>query len=479
MSVSAPPLAPSPRTEAPNLRGGRAHRNCHHPPAPRLRLRPRAWHGSAVMLSTLLQACDVRVRVLQNAIFLTPPFRRHPVGTGDEPDWAYLTDSPPPASDAELVRGVVEVSVPSDRFVSQIRVRLRADQVVSILDLAAVTVPVSWEQTAVFDRTLVYPPNCDHPGLRSRSQMQASSARPKSRSRSRTPAYDGNCASSSRTGSQAPLVGRGRPSSSTDRRSRSAIRSMVHPPRSRSRGVLGDVAELESDAEPRGRTGPSSAHSSRPRSPDGHSQIRSQSRSRSRSLTPSRTRSRSRGRSAAVRPATTGLTALIQTATSARRYPSVPLEPRLIDDDAYSPSLSPSPFPTNLAPSSPGQPATPITPAVEPSTSMIRSASAGMRSLSLNRLRMGLSSNRGGEDRSIPIVSQRGRSEMRRRGRDSSLSRPSLDFTWGARDPSASRERDTSVRDRSDSASEEENEGMMLTKGEHAYVTCPFLLHFD
>ena len=97
------------------------------------------------MLSSFFQPCDIKIHLLQNAIFIHPPDRAHSPRTSDE--------TPPSAND-ELIRGLVELWVPSDRHIGGIKVKLKGIQTIAILDSATGTTPISWEETTVLEKTL-------------------------------------------------------------------------------------------------------------------------------------------------------------------------------------------------------------------------------------------------------------------------------------------------------------------------------------
>lgn len=277
------------------------------------------------------QACEPRVHVLQSAVFIHPPAAPRDEHSMDD---SYLTGAPPTTND-EVVRGVLEVNVPSDRTVDAIRVRMRADQVVSILDSAALTVPVSWEQSIVYERTLVYPPpsgaalhsrtsrppstattHAAAPGVRPRSPSRSSRPRSPScpRSPSRSPSRSRSLSRSftnsfsqtrvpSRSQQRPPCRQHDAAPVSERSRSHSALRSLVrssHRSRSRHRRhLLNDVAEVDQPVLTSVATTaqlPPERH--RPLSPSPSRQSRNFAPPRSPGLEP-----QSRGRSVAVRPA--------------------------------------------------------------------------------------------------------------------------------------------------------------------------------
>lgn len=95
------------------------------------------------MFSTFFQPCEVKLHLLQNAIFLHPPDRPLPESH----------ERPPMAND-EVVRGLVELYVPSTRHISGIRVRLKAVQTIAILDPASGLTPISWEDSTVLEKVV-------------------------------------------------------------------------------------------------------------------------------------------------------------------------------------------------------------------------------------------------------------------------------------------------------------------------------------
>lgn len=99
----------------------------------------------------------LQLHLLQNAVFLRPP-----TSTPSE-------DQPPTTSD-EVVRGLVELNVPSERRIEGIRVKLRAVQSVAVLpdqrdmiSFAGAT-PVSWEDSVIMEKVV----EIGLPGNRSR-----------------------------------------------------------------------------------------------------------------------------------------------------------------------------------------------------------------------------------------------------------------------------------------------------------------------
>ncbi len=54
----------------------------------------------------------------------------------------------------EIVRGMVELYVPSTRHISGIRVRLKAVQTIAILDPASGLTPVTWEDSTVLEKVV-------------------------------------------------------------------------------------------------------------------------------------------------------------------------------------------------------------------------------------------------------------------------------------------------------------------------------------
>ncbi|SJX60512.1 uncharacterized protein SRS1_10142 [Sporisorium reilianum f. sp. reilianum] len=95
------------------------------------------------MFSTFFQPCELKLHLLQNAVFLHPPDRALPE-----------THERPPMANDEIVRGLVELYVPSTRHISGIRVRLKAVQTIAILDPASGLTPISWEDATVLEKVV-------------------------------------------------------------------------------------------------------------------------------------------------------------------------------------------------------------------------------------------------------------------------------------------------------------------------------------
>ncbi|SPO20138.1 uncharacterized protein UTRI_00534_B [Ustilago trichophora] len=95
------------------------------------------------MFSTFFQPCELKLHLLQNAVFLHPPDRPLPE-----------THERPPMANDEIVRGLVEVYVPSTRHISGIRVRLKAVQTIAILDPSSGLTPISWEDSTVLEKVV-------------------------------------------------------------------------------------------------------------------------------------------------------------------------------------------------------------------------------------------------------------------------------------------------------------------------------------
>lgn len=171
------------------------------------------------MLSTFFQPCDIRLHLLQNVIFVRPPPPAAPAG-------AAFT---PPSSEDELVRGLVEVRVPSDRHIGGLKVRLKGMEMVGILDTSS-HIPVGFDERVIMDKTLdIGIRRCQHKphshGVHGRS------SRAPSRSTSRAP---------SRAPSQPPSRAPSQPPSRASSPSR--------------RGSGGSDEEPKPDGEARGRT---------------------------------------------------------------------------------------------------------------------------------------------------------------------------------------------------------------------------------
>ncbi|KAJ1030216.1 hypothetical protein NDA16_001127 [Ustilago loliicola] len=163
------------------------------------------------MFSTFFQPCELKLHLLQNAVFLHPPDRPLPE-----------THERPPMANDEIVRGLVELYVPSTRHISGIRVRLKAVQTIAILDPASGLTPISWEDSTVFEKHVEIGIQSDkekhhhnhHHHLLSFNHRSASAA----------PAYHGGSSSHSQS--------RGRSSATPDRqgRSGSAFAMRSHSP---------------------------------------------------------------------------------------------------------------------------------------------------------------------------------------------------------------------------------------------------------
>lgn len=122
------------------------------------------------MFSTFFQPCELKLHLLQNAVFLHPPDRPLPE-----------THERPPMANDEIVRGLVELYVPTTRHISGIRVRLKAVQTIAILDPASGLTPISWEDSTVLEKVVEigihsgkdkhHPPSHHHllPSFQSRS----------------------------------------------------------------------------------------------------------------------------------------------------------------------------------------------------------------------------------------------------------------------------------------------------------------------
>lgn len=127
------------------------------------------------MFSTLFQPCGVKLHLLQNVVFLHPP------ESGLRPT---DPEDAPPVGDDELIRGLFELQVPSDRHIGGIRVRLRASETVGILDDPPTLVPIGWEQRTIMERTLeIGVPARNSATLSRASYSRAASRGPRSASR--------------------------------------------------------------------------------------------------------------------------------------------------------------------------------------------------------------------------------------------------------------------------------------------------------
>ncbi|KAE8267036.1 hypothetical protein A4X09_0g5308 [Tilletia walkeri] len=106
------------------------------------------------MLSSLLSPCEVKLHLLQSAIYLVPP-QLPPGSRPPSPSTRNL--SAPPATNDILIRGLIELYVPSDRKITGLKVKLRAVQTVAVLDPVTATQPVNWEETVLLEKRLVIP----------------------------------------------------------------------------------------------------------------------------------------------------------------------------------------------------------------------------------------------------------------------------------------------------------------------------------
>ncbi|CAO1628499.1 unnamed protein product [Parajaminaea phylloscopi] len=224
------------------------------------------------MFSALLHApCELQLHLLQSVVFLFPPASRN-----QETD----PDGPPSQTDS-VVRGLVELWVPSARHISGIKVKLRAIQTVAILDANSGLIPVSWEDEVLMEKEV-------------RIGMTPKSASHSKKERGRTPGPSGmRLGGGSRAGSRAPSPtgdhhhgsSRNSPAASRDVTARNSleVRDLDHEHEHEREGIANMAAHLHSAfarAVSRGR--PSSRPSSRPAS-------RTPSRSRGPSRGPSPT----------------------------------------------------------------------------------------------------------------------------------------------------------------------------------------------
>lgn len=195
------------------------------------------------MLSTFFQPSEVKIHLLQNVIFLHPP---------EAPTTRPPATDAPPQTDDELVRGLIELHVPSDRHIGGIRVRLRASEMIGILDQQTNTVPVNWDERIIMDKTLEIGVPARHSA---RSRSRAPATRPVSRAPSRPRSPEEPC-SRRNSSTDSDSEDRGRAAS------RDTSRSRRDPSMS---GLAGALA-----AAMRGRSHTRSASKpSRPSSPGG------------------------------------------------------------------------------------------------------------------------------------------------------------------------------------------------------------------
>ncbi|KAK0522975.1 hypothetical protein OC834_006072 [Tilletia horrida] len=205
------------------------------------------------MLSSLLSPCEVKLHLLQSAIYLVPP----QLPPGSRPPSPSRAINQPPATNDVLIRGLIELYVPSDRRITGLKVKLRAVQTVAVLDPLTGTQPVNWEETVLLEKRLVIPDASLLPPSRPSSptrQPEASSGGPASgeRSSSRNPITSVSLLGSLRNRSL-----------SRQPRSASQARAPADPvhPRGRQTARTADLIAASSN--------PASAASSRTASPSG------------------------------------------------------------------------------------------------------------------------------------------------------------------------------------------------------------------
>lgn len=207
------------------------------------------------MFSSLFQPCGVKLHLLQNVVFLHPP------ESGIRPT---DPDDAPPVGDDELIRGLIELHVPSDRHIGGIRVRLRASETVGILDSPPTLVPIGWDERTIMERTLeigVPARNSATPSRvpPSRATSRATS-RVASRAASRAPSREPRSASRAPNGSSRPPSPRRRnslESSETERRGRgAAVRGDEEHQGHRDQSVGGLASALAAAMRGRSRSKP-------------------------------------------------------------------------------------------------------------------------------------------------------------------------------------------------------------------------------
>ncbi|KAK0542077.1 hypothetical protein OC844_007888, partial [Tilletia horrida] len=69
------------------------------------------------MLSSLLSPCEVKLHLLQSAIYLVPP----QLPPGSRPPSPSRAINQPPATNDVLIRGLIELYVPSDRRITGLK----------------------------------------------------------------------------------------------------------------------------------------------------------------------------------------------------------------------------------------------------------------------------------------------------------------------------------------------------------------------
>lgn len=204
------------------------------------------------MFSALLNSpCELNLHLLQSVIFLYPPQR----GASDNDN----PEAPPNQTDS-LVRGLVELYVPSKRHIAGIKVKLRALQTVPILDANSGMIPISWEDEVLMEKELRIglPP----------------SAKPSKRERGRTPGPSGLRISGGGTSrASSPVASRSRAGSvaggSNEATARNSPEMTAIQPdeerQGRSASIASGMGEAFVRAISRGRSsGPASRPNSRP-----------------------------------------------------------------------------------------------------------------------------------------------------------------------------------------------------------------------
>ncbi|WFD36001.1 hypothetical protein MCUN1_002872 [Malassezia cuniculi] len=153
------------------------------------------------MFSSILNPCEVKVNLIQNVVFLRPSQQ-------PQLDRDHRANELPPLANDELVRGIVQVYVPSHRQVDGIRVTMRGTQSIAILDSTFNYSPNSFENTTFMEKVVeIGVPRAlskQNPGYQSRSV---------SRARSPAPGYGGGGAHNDNIfRNMVRSVSRGRPS---------------------------------------------------------------------------------------------------------------------------------------------------------------------------------------------------------------------------------------------------------------------------
>lgn len=229
-------------------RRGRYHPRCFFPsPSPSISSCPRIHpRPPPAMLSSLFQPSELKIHLLQNVVFVHPP-----EGGPRRPQ----AEDAPPQTDDELVRGLIELHVPTDRHIGGICIRLRASETVGIME-PTMPIPVAWDERLLMEKTLDIGVPVRHPQSRSRAISRAPSRNP-----SRAPSPQDTASRSRRGSIDSGADDRGRMSSRVASQSR------------RDHSVTGLASALAATFRGRSSSRASAARSasraSRPPSPSG------------------------------------------------------------------------------------------------------------------------------------------------------------------------------------------------------------------